>query len=320
MPPPWLAGPHRQTIASHFLRRCLPLPAPEDRLFSVEPEVQLLARCHWQADRSRALTVVIVHGLEGSSESQYVRGNAAKAWAAGMNVVRLNQRNCGGSEKLAPSLYHSGLSSDVGGVVRALISEDRLPRVALVGYSMGGNLVLKCAGEWGREAPPQLQAVAAVSPGMDLSVSTDLLHRGFNRLYEWNFLWSLRRRLRLKAVLFPGRYDLARLRGLRSIRDFDDRITAFYCGFQGAEDYYRRASAAPWLERISVPTLVIHAKDDPFIAITPQTRARLLANPNIRYLETEHGGHCAFLARRDGAGDDGRWAERQILAFLKQFS
>jgi len=310
-----MRNPHLQTVLTSLLRRKDQLPPAEDRLFSVEPEVQVLCHCHWQAQREQRLTVVIVHGLEGSAESQYVVGNGNKAWAAGWNVVRMNVRNCGGTERLGPTLYHSGLSADVQAVVRTLIEQDRLERIALIGYSMGGNLVLKAAGEWGREAPRQLKALAVVSPGMDLDACATLLHRWQNRLYELNFLLSLKRRLRHKARLFPGRYELARLRGLRSIRDFDDRVTAFYCGFSGADDYYYRASAARVIERIAVPTLLIHALDDPFITITPGSRRLILANPNIHYVETRHGGHCGFLAEARN-GDDGRWAERKILDFF----
>ncbi|HSB75375.1 MAG TPA: hypothetical protein VLC12_06975, partial [Terriglobales bacterium] len=125
-----LRGPHRQTLASQFLPRRITSPSPEERLFQVEPEVQVLCRCHWQAERRRALTLLIVHGLEGSSESQYVLGTTAKALAAGMNVVRMNVRNCGGTEQLGPSLYHSGLSADVGCVARSLLAGENLPRLA----------------------------------------------------------------------------------------------------------------------------------------------------------------------------------------------
>ena len=155
-------GGHAQTLAGVFLPRRHHLPPAEDRLIRVEQDAQVLCRCHWQRKRAAALTMVIVHGLEGSSESQYMLGTAAKAWAAGMNVVRMNVRNCGGTERLCPTLYHSGLSSDVAAVARELIEIDRLPRLALAGFSMGGNQVLKLAGEWGREAPPQVRAVAVV--------------------------------------------------------------------------------------------------------------------------------------------------------------
>lgn len=317
VPRTWLRGGHSQTIASTYLPRQNRLPAAEDRLFRVEPEVQVLCHCHWQRERRQRMTVVIVHGLEGSAESQYVTGNANKAWAAGWNVVRMNMRNCGGTEKLAgATLYHSGLSADVRAIAHTLIAEDKLERISLIGYSMGGNLVLKAAGEWGGDVPAQVRAVAAVSPGVDLDACATLLHAGSNRIYEWHFLLSLRRHLRHKAKLFPGRYDVSRLKGLRSIRDFDDRVTAFYCGFDGASDYYHRASAARVIDRIAVPTLVIHSLDDPFITITPETKTKMLANPKIRYIETRHGGHCGFLAgARDG--DDGRWAETKIQEFLR---
>lgn len=313
----WLRGGHRQTIAAALLPRPNLLPAPEKRLFEVEPGVRVLTWCNWRDDRQSALTVVIIHGLEGSSESQYVIGTANKAWSAGMNVVRMNVRNCGGSEALSPTLYHSGLSHDVGMVVRELISADKLPRIALAGFSMGGNMALKLAGEWGSEAPRELRALAVVCPGIDLAATADALHLWRNRIYEWNFLHYLKRSVRRKARLFPERYDLARLRGVRSVRQFDDAVTAPAWRFANADDYYARASASPFVEHIAVPTLMIHAQDDPFVCITPATRARLVANRNVRLLETEHGGHCAFLAEPESY--DGRWAERQIVEFLRRY-
>ena len=171
-----LSGPHVQTLGAQFLARRIVLPDPEERLFQVDEGVQVLCHCHWQPRRREALSLLIVHGLEGSSESHYVLGTAQKALAAGMNVVRMNVRNCGGTERLGPTLYHSGLSADVGAVARALISEESLTRLALAGFSMGGNIVLKLSGEWGRDAPDQLHAVAAVSPAIDLAASADALH------------------------------------------------------------------------------------------------------------------------------------------------
>jgi len=232
-----------------------------------------------------------------------------------MNVVRMNMRNCGDTERLTPSLYHSGLSGDVGAVLLALVEQKSLQRVAAVGYSMGGNLVLKMVGDWGPDAPAQLKAVAAVSPAADLGPSADAMHRPANWIYEWKFLFSLMRRYKRKAALFPELYKKVP-RFPRSIREFDDLITAPYCGFAGAQDYYTRAAAARVLDRIAVPALVIHAKDDPFIRILPETRAKMLGNPKVTLLETEHGGHCAFLAQPNG--HDGRWAELQIIAFFRR--
>jgi len=264
------------------------------------------------------MTVIIVHGLEGSSASQYVIGTGNKAWAAGMNVVRMNMRNCGATEHLGPTLYNSSMSGDVGAVAQALIAEDGLPKLALVGYSMGGNLVLKLLGEWGREAPREVKAGVGVSPAMDLAPSSDALHRPINRVYEWKFLRGLRQRMLRKQALYPEIYKVKRreLRSLRSLRDFDDRVMSPYCGFLGADDYYARAAAANVVDRIAVPTLVLHASDDPFIRVLPATREKLLGNANITFVETKHGGHCAFLASPNGY--DGRWAERQAIAFIQK--
>ena len=312
-----LEGGHRQTLAAFFLPRRIPLPAPEVRLVEVDKGVKVLCHCHWQRDREKALTIVAVHGLEGSSESKYIVGVAHKALAAGMNVVRMNQRNCGGTDALAPVLYHSGLSHDVAAVARNLIARDRISQLALAGFSMGGNLVLKLAGEWASESPPELRAVAAVCPAMDLAASADALHDKGNRLYEYYFLWKLRRRVLAKARFFPGHFDLGRLRGLASLRDFDDKITAYYCGFSGAADYYARAAASNVVERIALPTLILHAANDPFIRILPETREKILRNSNIQFEETEDGGHCSFIGTRDGY--DGRWAERRVVEFLCPF-
>lgn len=309
-----LGGGHFQTVANFFLHRRFQLPPAEARMIEVEPGVQVLCHCHWQKNRARALTVIVVHGLEGSSDSDYALGIAAKGLAAGMNVVRMNQRNCGGTDRLSPTLYHSGRSRDVGEVARALITQEELTRVALVGFSMGGNLVLKLAGEWGKGGPPQFRAVAAVCPAMDLAPSADALHVGTNRLYEYYFLWKLRRRLRDKARLFPEHFDASRARGVTTLREFDDKITAHYCGFAGAEDYYQRSSASRVVDQIAVPTLILHAANDPFIRILPDTRAKIAANRNIAFCETADGGHCSFLADPDGY--DGRWAERQVVEFL----
>jgi predicted alpha/beta-fold hydrolase len=308
-------GGHAQTIAGNFMRRRNLLPAPEERFFEVEPGMQILCHCHWQAERASSVTLILVHGLEGSIESGYMIGTGSKAWLEGMNVVRMNMRNCGDTEHLGPTLYNSSMSADVGVVVRKLIVDEGLRTIALVGYSMGGNLVLKLLGEWGAEAPPQVKAGIGVSPAMDLAASADALHDLANRIYEIRFLQSLCRRVRRKAQLYPGHYDVKYLRGLRSIRDFDDQITARYCGFAGAQDYYTRAASANVIDRIVVPTLVLYAEDDPFIRILPKTRQKLLNNPNITFVETASGGHCAFLAEPNGY--DGRWAERQTIRFIQ---
>ena len=311
----FLAGGHVQTIAGFFLRRNFALPSPEERLVEVEPGIHVMCRCYWQADRRSALTIIAVHGLEGSSDSNYMLGIAEKGFAAGMNVVLMNQRTCGGTDELAPTLYHSGRSADVMAVAQHLVDHDRIEQFALCGYSMGGNLVLKAAGEWGSGAPKPFAAAAAVCPAVDLAASADALHRPENRLYEQYFLWKLKARMRAKARCFPGKYDLSRLQGLKSLRDFDDKVTAYYCGFQGASDYYARAAASNVIDNIAVPTFILFARNDPFIRILPDTREKIAANPHIRFLETEDGGHCSFIGEADGY--DGHFAERTVVDFVR---
>jgi predicted alpha/beta-fold hydrolase len=311
-----------QTIASFLLPRKIHLPAPEERLVEVESGIRVRCWCYWHGtDRTQPLTLIVVHGLEGSSDSQYMHGVARNGLAAGMNVVLMNQRNCGGMDHCAPTLYNSSLSGDVAAVVHNVLENDGVSRFALVGFSMGGNLVLKLAGEWGAEAPAQCRAVAAVCPAVDLAASADALHEPANRIYEYYFLMQLFQRLRRKARLFPDKFDLARLRGISTLRQFDDRITAHYCGFTGADDYYARAAAASVVDRIAVPTLIIHAKNDPFIRMQPETLRKIAANPSIAYIETADGGHCAFVGQGNGGHngdptDDGRWAEREVVDFV----
>jgi uncharacterized protein len=329
----WLSGGHVQTLASFLIQRRFQVPAAEERLIEVAPGVKVLCLCHWQKDRAKALTIIVVHGLEGSSESQYMLGVTEKALAAGMNVIRYNQRNCGGTDALAPVLYHSGLSSDVAAVANEIIARDGITRLALVGFSMGGNIVLKLAGEWASQPPPQFRAVAVCCPAIDLAPSADTLHEPSNRIYEKYFLWALRRRMTQKARIFPDHFDVSRLEGIQSLREFDDKITAYYCGFTGVADYYDRASAAHVVQQIAVPTLLLHAANDPFIRITTETRRKIASNRNITFVETPDGGHCAFLGVRGNSNssasagngrhhhdhDDGYWAESEIVHFLRKF-
>ena len=314
----WLGGGHVQTVASFVMPRSIDLPPAEERLVEVAPGINVRCWCRWQQENpTEALTLIVVHGLEGSTESQYMTGVARDGLAAGINVVLMNQRNCGGMDHCAPTLYNSSLSSDVAAVARNLIEANRITGFALAGFSMGGNLVLKCAGEWGGNGPPEFRAVAAVCPAMDLAASADALHEPANRLYEWYFLWQLFRRMRTKAKFFPNDFDVKRLRGVSSLRLFDDRITAYYCGFAGADDYYARAAASNVVDRIAVPGLIIHAANDPFIRVQPETMKKIAGNPNLSFVETADGGHCAFIGEPDGNGHDGRWAEREVVEFVK---
>jgi len=306
------------TVYAWARRRALPhLPAPADRLFEIDAETRVLAHCHWQPEPKAHPTLLALHGLEGSSDAHYMRGLADKAFRRGFNIVRLNQRNCGGTEHLSAGLYHSGLTSDVQAVLEELATRDGLPSLVVSGYSLGGNLALRLAGGYAETPPPWLRAVCAVSPTLELGACMDLLERPANRLYQWNFMQSLQRRMRKKARLFPGRYDVRGIWRLWSVRAFDDRFTAPHHGFAGADDYYYRAASMRVVDRITVPTLIITAEDDPFIALPPFRDPKVTGNAAITLLITRHGGHCGFIeAARDGY--DGYWAEREIVEFVER--
>jgi predicted alpha/beta-fold hydrolase len=248
-----------------------------------------------------------------------MRGLAAKAFERGMNVVRLNQRNCGDTEHLAEGLFHSGLTADAAHVVDELIAVDGITRIGVAGYSLGGNLALKLAGEYGGHAPPALIAVAAVSPIIEIGECTRALERPGNGLYQWNFVRDLKRRMRRKAQCQPGLYDLSRLDAIKTVREFDEAYTAPYFGFRGAEDYYYRASAMRVIDRIQVPALIITAEDDPFVPPHPFHDPRVTGNPHIELRVSRHGGHCGFIGDKAGE-DDGYWAENQIVEFVSRQS
>ena len=314
-PHPLLRSPHAQTLAAAFLPRRFPhLPRGVPREFEVEPGTRIRGHCHWQDTPRERPTLVLVHGLEGSSESGYMLGLAERAFRAGWNAVRLNQRNCGGTESLTPTLYNSGLSGDYRAVLAELIERDSLPEIFFAGYSMGGNLILKMAGELATAAPRPLRAVAAVCPCIDLALCADALALPRNAVYNRHFVRGLKARMRRKARLFPGKFDLSLLPRVRSVREFDDVITAKYCDFRDAADYYARSSALRVISEIRVPTLLVTAQDDPFVPYASFSSPAVTKNQCIRVNAPGRGGHCAFLSRR--AGDARHWAEACISEFF----
>jgi predicted alpha/beta-fold hydrolase len=299
-------------------RKFTRLPEPVDRVFDVAPRTKVLARCHWQPALRHHPTLLLLHGLEGSADAHYMRGIADKAWARGFNIVRLNQRNCGGTDHLAEGVYHSGLTADPMTVIRELVEEDGLRSIAVAGYSLGGNLTLRMAGEYGQDAPPQVRAFAAVSPTLDLAACVNALERAPNWIYQWNFVRGLKKRVRRKAELYPGIYSTKPLGALRTVREFDDVYTAPMSGFKDAADYYHRASALRLIDRAALPTLIITADDDPFIPVDQFRLPAVTGNPHVKVIITRHGGHCGFIEAGGHHGaDDGYWAERTIVRFAE---
>lgn len=319
-PHPLLKNGHAMTIAGAFVRRRFALPDPEERTFCVDgQESRILGHCHWQAGKDLGAPVlVLVHGLEGSSDSQYMRGIAEKVLRRGFHVVRLNQRNCGGTERLTPTLYNSGMSGDYRAVCEELAHHDGFQRIFFVGYSMGGNLVAKMAGEFGAAAPPQLRGVCTVCPALDLAACADALEKPENYFYERHFVHGLLSHYAYKAALFPERYSRNGFGKVRTVRQFDDAITAPQFGFRNAQEYYEAGSAKRVIADVRVPMLVITAQDDPFVPHKSLKATGLDENPAIHFVAPKHGGHCTFISRHEGY--ERFWAEARVVEFCEKLA
>ena len=318
--------PHRvfqrgdtQTLAAYLWPlRARDRTGDEERLFQVEPGSQVMARCRWQPDRTEHPTLVMWHGMEGSTASAYMVSTAEKALRAGFNIVRVNVRNCGGTEHLTPTLYHGGLTHDARTVIEELIQKDRLRRLFVAGFSLGGNMILKLAGEYGDNPPAEVLGICAISPSVDLRASTLQMALRRNWIYQQTFLSRVKNRIRRKKDLFPDLYDVSGLGEIHSIEEFDDRFVAPAFGFDDARDYYSKASSLPWITHIRIPTLIIHAKDDPFIPFAPLRDPSVNANPYVLLMAPERGGHVAFLSANPG--EDRFWAENRLVDFCQMLA
>src|SRR5882672_1736481 len=319
-PHPAFTGGHAQTLAAFAWPRQRRFKSVRDqeRLFQTAPDVKVLAHCRWQQNPTYHPTMIIWHGIEGSSESTYMLSTAQKSFSAGFNVIRMNLRTCGGTEHLTSTIYHGGLTDDLRAVVGELIQQDGLSRLFLVGFSLGGNLVLKLAGEYDDNPRREVSAVCAVSPSIDLQASAKLILKRSNWLYQHDFVRRLKQRLRRKHKLFPELYDISGLSSVRTLREFDDRYTSRAHGFDGAEDYYYHASSIRVIDKIRIPTLIVHAEDDPFIPFAPMLDPAVTTNPYILLIATKQGGHVAFLSanhRTSVSNPDRFWAENRVIEF-----
>lgn len=287
---------HVATLAANFWSRpksLLDWPI-EDVYYEPEPGVKILVRA--QTPERPIGELILVHGLEGSGESGYARSMAAAALAAGFRTHRYNMRGCGGSPWHPRGNYHSGQTGDLLLVARERKRASGLPLFA-VGYSLGGNIVLKLAGELGEQGHELFQSVCAVSTPIDLAVSVAETEKPSNIIYRRRFVNRLKRRVKLRNDMAPDLFPLHHLRRVKTIHDFDDLYTARIFGFGSADNYYRTQSCNQFLDRIRIPTLVIQAKNDPMIPFEIYNHPAFRENPHLHLLAVEHGGHLGFLAR-----------------------
>jgi uncharacterized protein len=299
---PLFRSPHLQTIAAHYWKRPEARVPVERRLIETEPGVQVLVESQRPVGKVVG-QVVMIHGLEGSGSAGYIRSLSASAVDAGYAAHRFHMRTCGGTEHLCQTLYHAGLTSDLFAFLRQLGGP-----AYLVGFSLGGNVVLKLAGELGGRAPEFIDGVCGVSTPLDLAICARRIAELDNRVYEARFLRRMRARL-----CATGRYNASDFAGLRSVMDLDERITAPSFGFGNAANYYRTQSAIGFLEAIRVPALLIQAKDDTFIPFEIFASPAVRSNPRIELIVTAHGGHLGFLGRRPYR----LWADHAIMNWIR---
>ncbi len=317
-PARWLPGPHLQTAGARLLRRRGNMPLWRERIelpdgdfvdldFTIDPK-NLSAN-------GRPL-VLLLHGLEGSAQSKYVLETYRALDRHGIASVGLNFRSCSGELNRLPRLYHSGDTEDIGFVLRYLTERFPRRRRGVVGFSLGGNALLKFLGERGDAARQYVDAAAAISVPYDLSAGADYLIRPWGRIYAWLLLRKLQRKFRAKRKLMPPEVDTERALAATTFRQFDDAATAPLHQFDGAEDYYRRSSSAHYVTRIRIPTLLLQSTDDPFLPGWCVPVEAFRDNEHILSVVMKNGGHVGFVAR-SFPWNPVFWGEREMARFMQ---
>jgi hypothetical protein len=311
--PVWLAGGHLQTIWPYLLRRP-PVPVRRERVASPDGDFwdfDWIAPTHPSAG---APLVVLFHGLEGSSGSHYARALLVALAARGWHGVVPHFRGCSGEPNRMPRAYHSGDHEEAHAIlaaIRARVAPETV--VYAVGVSVGGSVLLNWLGRMGRDAARVVDAAAAVSTPLDLAAAGVAIGQGLNRIYTLNFLSTLKPKSLALARRFPGLLDAARIRRTRTMYDFDDAVTAVLHGFAGTPDYWRRASSKPWLAGVAVPTLVLNARNDPFVPAASLPGPGEVS-PDVLLDQPDEGGHVGFLSAPFPG--DLEWLPRRLLDFF----
>lgn len=312
VPARWLAGGHRQTIVSALPRRVHGLHSEIVEL-QVDADTRIRMRCNWQEDTS-AITLVLVHGLTGDSDAPYVRATARKALERGLSVIRVDVRSCGDTESWSATTYQAGLTQDLRAVLDWVTHERGRKPPTIAGWSLGGNMALKLAGELGLAAHSTLRSIVAICPAIELAGCADLADApGFARVYRRFFLKDLRRKLRRKHALAGPRFATTGAKKSRTMRAFDERFTAQHWHYRDVHEYYDRASALPWIPSIKVPCTIFYAVDDPLVPCASFERDEVRHNPNVRVIANAHGGHCSFYGRKNRVDPDRWWVENRVV-------
>jgi predicted alpha/beta-fold hydrolase len=315
--PRWIHGGHAQTIGGRLLRGTAGVHFRRERLDT--PDGDFLDLEYATVDHSPlpadAPLILMLHGLEGSAHSGYAVQLALALARCGVRMVGLNFRSCGGDMNRAARYYHSGETGDLALVLDHLGRQTPPSRLGAVGFSLGGNVLIKYLGEEGGGATRRLRTGAAISVPYDLGACADHMSHGAGRIYAGFFLRSLRKKVIAKEIMLAGVCDVPRVLQARTVREFDDRLTAPLHGFADAEDYYRRSSAAQFLPAVAVPTLLVHAMDDPIALSSAIPDDVIRANPAISADFPETGGHVGFVGG-PGPWAPTFWAENRVAHYL----
>lgn len=312
----WIRGPHRQTLWTRLLRRQVEVPTTRARWTTPDGDFLDLDFADGPLASPQLL---IVHGLEGSSERKYVRGLLALAIQRGWRGVAMNFRGCSESLNRAPRLYHSGETGDLHWVVSELAKRDPGAPILPVGVSLGGNVLLKWLGEEGAQVADEIRAAVAISVPFDLAASAREMSRGMGRFYTRFFLKTLKPKALAKAQQYPGLLDEAAVRRARTWRQYDDVATAPLHGFSSAEEYWEMSSSMYYLDAICRPTLLISADDDPFLPESSLPREAVDRSDWLHADFTRRGGHAGFVAGT-APWRPVYWAEHRAMEFLAGYA
>ncbi|MFQ5704292.1 MAG: hydrolase [Gemmatimonadales bacterium] len=312
----WLRGPHAQTLGARMLRSRSGIALERERIELPDGDFLDLDWAHCVTDGVTAdgPLVVVLHGLEGCARSNYALELYRTLGAHGLRAVGLNFRSCSGEPNRLPRMYHSGETGDIASTLELLAGRNGTAPLGIVGVSLGGNALLKYLGERGGTRKTRVTAAVAVSVPYDLAAGSDHIERGFSKFYRMYLVHRLRKKILAKSTILEGHIDVGKALRARTFREFDDRATAPLHGFKDADDYYARSSASHYLGRIDVPTLLIHALDDPFLPAGSLPIYEAKQNPHIEISISERGGHIGFVSGKPWAPVF--WAEQRAAEFL----
>jgi uncharacterized protein len=308
--PLFCSNAHLQTIAPNIFRKAPETPYRRERIETPDGDFLDL---DWSETGSRRLAVVL-HGLEGDSSRAYIRGMVKAVKRRGWDALAMNLRGCGGEPNRKLRMYHSGDTQDLRTVVGHVAALGAYDQIALVGFSLGGNAILKYLGEQGGNILGSVKAAVTISVPCDLTACSVCLEQSRNRLYLLRFLKLLGRKIHAKARMAPGMIDISGYNSIKTLREFDDRYTAPLHGFKDADDYYEKSSSVRFIPSISIPTLLINSSDDPFLSASCFPVEAAKANPNFFLEITRHGGHVGFMAFNK---DREYWSETRAGSFLE---